>query len=155
MMMARPTAASAAATVMTKKTNTCPATPYVWAKAMKVRFTALSISSTHMKMMIALRRVSTPTTPIVNRTAEKNRDSASIGGGVAARQRDRSYDGGEQQDARDLEREQIFVKQRSGHRRDRADRRDLLRRVVRREPERVRRLRARHRGNHREDRHTH
>ena len=36
------------------------------------RFTALSMSSTHMKMMIALRRVSTPTTPIVNSTAEKN-----------------------------------------------------------------------------------
>ena len=72
MMIASPTAASAAATVMTKNTNTCPATPYTCANATNVRFTALSISSTHMKMMIALRRVSTPTTPIVNSTAEKN-----------------------------------------------------------------------------------
>src|SRR3954463_1997491 len=111
MMMASPTAASAAATVMTKKTNTCPATPYVCANAMNVRFTALSMSSTHMKMMIALRRVSTPTTPIVNRTAEKKSDSASIDHVAAARQRHRSYDCGQQQDARDLEGEQVFVEQ--------------------------------------------
>src|SRR5690349_19093533 len=133
MMMARPTAASAAATVMTKKTNTCPATPYVCANAMNVRFTALSISSTHMKMMIALRRVSTPTTPIVNRTAEKKSDSASIGRISASRQRDGSYDGGEQQHARHFECEQVFVEERPGHRRDRPRRRDLLRRVVRRQ----------------------
>src|ERR1043165_8088490 len=111
MMIARPTAASAAATVMTKKTKTCPATPYVCAKATKVRFTALSISSTHMKMMIALRRVSTPTTPIVNRTAEKKRDSASIGSVAAARQRHRPDNGGEQQDARDLESQQVLMEQ--------------------------------------------
>src|SRR3954468_13936177 len=111
MMMARPTAASAAATVMTKNTKTCPATPYVCANAMNVRFTALSISSTHMKMMIALRRVSTPTTPIVNRTAEKNSDSASISV-PPARERHRADDRRQQQHARDLECEQIFVEER-------------------------------------------
>src|SRR5581483_973285 len=78
MMIASPTAASAAATVMTKNTNTWPATPYAWANAMKVKFTALSISSTHMNTMIALRRTSTPNTPITNRTAEKKSASASI-----------------------------------------------------------------------------
>src|ERR1043165_3552757 len=135
MMMARPTAASAAATVMTKNTNTCPATPYVCANAMKVRFTALSISSTHMKMMIALRRVSTPTTPIVNRTAEKKSDSASIDRIAAACQRHRAYDGGQEQHARPFEREQVFIKERLGDGRDRADRGDLLRREVRRELE--------------------
>src|SRR3954451_12919747 len=109
MMIASPTAASAAATVMTKNTKTCPATPYACAKAMNVRFTALSISSTHMKMMIALRRVSTPTTPIVNRTAEKNSDSASIRF-PPSRQGYRSDDGCQQQHARDLEGQQILVK---------------------------------------------
>src|SRR3954466_11302998 len=118
MMIARPTAASAAATVMTKITNTWPAMPYTLLNATNVRFTALSMSSTHMKMMIALRRVSTPTTPIVNRIAEKNSDSASIDRVPAARQRDRSYDGGEQQHARDLEGEEVFVEQRSGDRCD-------------------------------------
>src|SRR4051812_45695501 len=153
MMMARPTAASAAATVMTKKTKTCPATPYVCANATKVRFTALSISSTHMKMMIAFRRVSTPTTPIVNRTAEKNSDSASIGF-PASREGDGSYDGGEQQHARDLEREQVFVEQRPGDRRDGADARDLLRREVGRQLERLRRLRLRRGEDHGEQRHA-
>src|SRR5213592_2499777 len=117
MMMARPTAASAAATVMTKNTKTCPATPYSCANATKVRFTALSISSTHMKMMIALRRVSTPTTPIVNSTAEKNSDSASIDSPSA--EHDRAHDGDEQQNARELEREQVIGEERSGDRRDR------------------------------------
>src|SRR3954468_21904870 len=106
MMMARPTAASAAATVMTKNTNTWPATPYTCAKATKARFTALSISSTHMKMMIAFRRVSTPTTPMTKRTAEKKRDSVSIQSPAA--EDDRADDGCEQEDARQLEREQVF-----------------------------------------------
>src|SRR5262245_42074330 len=97
---------------------------------MNVRFTALSISSTHMKMMIALRRVSTPTTPIVNSSAEKKSDSASIGLS-ASRQRDGSNDGGQQEDARHFEGEQVFMEERSGHWRDRADGRDLLRRVTR------------------------
>src|SRR3954466_12649395 len=117
MMMASPTAASAAATVMTKKTNTCPATPYCWANAMKVRLTALSISSTHMKMMIAFRRVSTPTTPIVNSTAEKKSDSASIGTPLLA-DHHRADDRREQQHAGDLEGQQIGREER---RRDRAD----------------------------------
>src|SRR5829696_4955591 len=131
MMIARPTAASAAATVMTKKTKTCPATPYTCANATKVRFTALSISSTHMKMMIALRRVSTPTTPIVNSTAEKKRASASMerlqragfvtrpgGSAVLPADDDRADDRGEEQDARHLEREQVLREQRTRQRPD-------------------------------------
>src|SRR5262245_2712372 len=84
---------------------------------MKARFTALSISSTHMKMMIALRRVSTPTTPITNSTAEKKSASASIGGSPAAED-DRADDGREQQHARQLERQQVFREERLGHGRD-------------------------------------
>jgi hypothetical protein len=37
------------------------------------RFTAFSISSSDIKMMMALRRVTTPTTPITKRTAERMR----------------------------------------------------------------------------------
>src|SRR4051812_32901086 len=153
-MMARPTAASAAATVMTKNTNTWPATPYVWANATKERFTALSISSTHMKMMIAFRRVSTPTTPIANSTAEKKSDSASIGL-PSAGQRHRADDGGEQQDAGDFKGQQILVEERTGDWLNGAHRLDLLRGVAGGQPERVRRLALRHRENHREDRDAH
>src|SRR4029079_6543167 len=123
MMIASPTAASAAATVMTKKTKTCPATPYTCANATEVRFTALSISSTHMKTMIALRRVSTPTTPIMNRTALKNNDSLSMGTLPALPQHDGPDDRRAEQHARDLEGQQVLVEHRRGHRRDRALRR--------------------------------
>src|SRR6266702_721037 len=69
-MIASPTAASAAATAITKNTKTCPPIPRLCASATNVRFTALSISSTHMKITIALRRNSTPATPSVKSTAE-------------------------------------------------------------------------------------
>src|SRR5918999_2386630 len=95
---------------------------------MKVRLTALSISSTHMKTMIALRRVSTPTTPIVNKTAEKNSASASNSPPWLAEHHG-SDDRDEQQYAGDLEGQQIFVEQGPGNRRDRAALRDLARRV--------------------------
>src|SRR5213596_407963 len=117
-MMARPTAASAAATAITKKTNTWPATPSRCASATKVRFTALSISSTHMKMMIALRRVSTPITPITNRMALKNSDSVSIRAVPPLAKHHRTDDRGEQQYARHLEGQQILVEQRAGERSD-------------------------------------
>src|SRR5215210_5674378 len=103
MMIASPTAASAAATVMTNTTNTWPAIPYTRERATKVRFTALSISSTHMKMMIAFRRVSTPTTPMVNSTALKNSDSAIMGTSSALAQQHGAHHGCEQQHAGDLE----------------------------------------------------
>src|SRR3954451_9566666 len=130
MMIAKPTAASAAATVMTKNTNTCPATPYTCANATNVRFTALSISSTHMNTMMAFRRVSTPTTPIMNRTALKNSDSASMGTLPALAQHDGADHRREEQHARDLERQQVLVEHRRGDRRDRALRRHLVRHRV-------------------------
>src|SRR3954466_9664377 len=109
--IARPTAASAAATVITNTTNTWPAAPYTREKATNVRFTALSISSTHMKMMIALRRVSTPTTPIVNSAAERNSDSASMQVPPAADD-DRTDDRDEEHDGRQLEGEQVLPEER-------------------------------------------
>src|SRR3954470_18468593 len=126
MMIARPTAASAAATVMTKNTNTCPPTPYACANATKLRLTALSISSTHMNTMMALRRISTPNTPITNSTAEKNSASASILFSPLLSEQHGANDGREQQHARYLEGQQVFVEQWTGDRRDRALLRDLL-----------------------------
>src|SRR3954447_25405756 len=119
MMIARPTAASAAATVIEKKTKICPAGPYARENATKVRFTALSMSSTHMKMMIALRRVSTPITPIVNRTALKNSDSVSIRTVPPLAEHHGADDGGEQEHARHLEGQQVLVEQGAGERGDR------------------------------------
>src|SRR5690349_16740302 len=128
MMIANPTAASAAATVMTKNTNTCPATPYCWANATNVRFTALSISSTHMNTMMTLRRINTPNTPITNNTAEKNSASASIRASLPTllTQHDGADDRGEEQDARHLERQQILIEERASDRRDHAGRFDLF-----------------------------
>src|SRR5439155_315349 len=65
-MIASPTAASAAATVITKKTITCPSIePVLRASATKLRLTAFSMSSIAMKMTITLRRMSTPSNVIV------------------------------------------------------------------------------------------
>src|SRR5687767_8276794 len=69
------------------------------------------MSSTHMKMMIALRRVRTPTTPIVKRTAESASDSASIPVPPAAEYYG-ACDGDEKQYARQLECQQILIEQR-------------------------------------------
>src|ERR671915_482904 len=95
---------------------------------MNVKFTALSINSTHMKMMMALRRVSTPMTPMVNRTAEKNSASASNSPSWLPED-DGTDDRDEQQHARHLECQQILVEQRPGDRRDHPALRHLLRRL--------------------------
>src|SRR5947207_7147948 len=80
MMIPKPTAASAAATVITIKTNNCPVTSRKkLEKATNVRFTALSISSMHMNIEITLRLIITPTTPIVNSTADSARYHESCG----------------------------------------------------------------------------
>ncbi len=70
MMMASPTAASAAATTITKNTNTCPLSDFhCHAKATNARFTAFSISSIDMNSVIRLRLIRKPTTPSENRIA--------------------------------------------------------------------------------------
>src|SRR5438093_2639447 len=61
MMMASPTAASAAATTITKKTNTCPLSAcQCAAKATNDKFTPLSINSMDMKMVIIFRLIRNP-----------------------------------------------------------------------------------------------
>src|SRR4051812_3821552 len=113
--MARPTAASAAATAITKNTKTCPPIPRLCASATNVRFTALSMSSTHMKITIALRRNSTPATPSVNNTAEIASAGLRSILELSFRQDDGAYNGGEEQHARDLERNEIGAEQRIGY----------------------------------------
>ncbi len=76
--MASPIAASAAATVMMKKTKIMPSIePSMFPAAMKVRLTPFSISSMHMKTMIAFRLVMTPMAPMVKSAPRRarNRDS--------------------------------------------------------------------------------
>src|ERR1700704_746139 len=113
-MMASPTAASAAATAITKNTNTWPPTPRLWASATNVRLTALSISSTHMKITMALRRNSTPATPSVNSTAEIASAGLSSMLQFPLRQHDGADDRGQQQHAGDLERNEVGIEQRVG-----------------------------------------
>ncbi len=76
--MPRPTATSAAATARMMKTAVCPVMPtrvpaaaHWRAYATSARFAALSMSSTERKIMIALRRVSTPTAPMAKTSAER------------------------------------------------------------------------------------
>ena len=72
--MARPTAASAAATVMTKNTMICPsAVPIDRPKATKLRLTAFSMISIESRIVIRLRRTNTPAVPMANRIAERIR----------------------------------------------------------------------------------
>ena len=72
MMIAKPTAASAAATAITKKTNNCPIEfPMYEEKVTKLKFAELSINSIDMKTIMALRLVRTPATPTTNMKALK------------------------------------------------------------------------------------
>ena len=74
MIIANPTAASAAATAITKKTNICPAGfPMYEENVTKLRLAEFSINSIDMKTIIALRLVRTPTTPTTNMNALKNK----------------------------------------------------------------------------------
>src|SRR6185437_4056839 len=80
MMIPKPTAASAAATVITMNTNNWPVTSRKKLEnATNVRFTAFSISSMHMNIEMTLRLIITPTTPIVNSTAESAKYHESCG----------------------------------------------------------------------------
>ena len=74
--MASPTLTSAAATTIIKNTNICASlttfgldcitadAACIFENATSNRFTAFSINSMHIKIMMELRRVSTPTIPV-------------------------------------------------------------------------------------------
>src|SRR5580704_18037662 len=70
-MMASPTATSAAATHITKKTRACPSgVPCRCPMATSATLAAFSISSMDMKITSGSRRISTPSTPMLNSTAD-------------------------------------------------------------------------------------
>src|SRR6476646_7547417 len=96
-----------------------------------------------MKMMIALRRVSTPITPIENSTALKKSDSVSTDTLLALAEHHRADDGGEQEHARHLEGQEVFVEERAGEGRDRARAGALQREGVLGQPQRRGHARAR------------
>src|SRR5262245_36249511 len=74
MMMASPTAASAAATVITKKAKSWPSIAPAWRDAAtEATLSALSITSMLIRITRAERRSSTPTSPITNRMALTSR----------------------------------------------------------------------------------
>src|SRR5688572_6712791 len=80
MMIASPTAASPAATVITKIVKTCPSRfPRRWEKATRLMFTAFSISSMHISTVIMLRRTITPMRPTAKSVAESMRYCAVLG----------------------------------------------------------------------------
>src|SRR5262249_46295716 len=113
-------AASAAATVMTKKTMTCPSSePRLRATATNARLTAFSMTSIAMKMMITLRRTSTPRTPMPKSTALRPRYQASgVGTRLSLRllgQGDGADDGDQQEHGRQLERQEVDREQRPRH----------------------------------------
>src|SRR5207244_6349860 len=122
MSIARPTAASPAATVITKKPRTCPSIdPRLRASATKVKLTAFSISSIAIKMTMTLRRMSTPTAPIAKSAALSPRYQVRGAVGGTSRpplgQPDRPDDGDEQQDRGQLEGQQIGREQPAAERR--------------------------------------
>src|SRR6202011_3618676 len=72
MMIARPTTTSHAATTIVKNATIWPSSrPCIRANVTNARLTALSMSSTHMNITMALRRNSTPAAPMVNSSADR------------------------------------------------------------------------------------
>src|SRR3989337_361756 len=119
---ASPTAASAAATVITMKAKTPPvASPRYEPAATNATFTPFSINSTLIMMMRMFLRATTPTTPIPNRIAERSRyaDGAiilrSTFSYLPLRQGDRPDHGGQGDHRGDLEGEEVVGKQRTPH----------------------------------------
>ena len=70
MIIAKPTAASAAATAITKKTNNCPIEfPMYEEKVTKLKFAEFNINSIDINTIIAFLLVNTPATPTTNMKA--------------------------------------------------------------------------------------
>src|SRR5207249_7921499 len=117
--MARPTAASAAATVMMKIAKICPVRFVVGAclaKATSVTMTPFSITSIAMSTVMAFRLDSAPAMPIANNAAPSRRPCCSVigysggrAGGILllARNHDGADHRDEQEDRRYLERQDV------------------------------------------------
>src|SRR3990172_12897243 len=118
MRIASPTAASAAATVITMKANTDPVgSPRCDPTAMKATLTPLSMISTLIRMMRTFLRATTPTTPMPNRIPESSRyaDGSIIlpsPSDLLFRQRDGPDHRRQQEHRGDLEGKQVIGEQR-------------------------------------------
>src|SRR5579862_8947431 len=122
MMRPSPTAASAAASVMMKMANACPsADPTRRENATRLMFTAFSINSMDIKIMITFRRVTTPIAPIVNSTMPSHRYwlveiiSVPASSYFLLGHHHRADHGHQQQDRRDFKRQHIFAEQNFTH----------------------------------------
>src|SRR5437773_12007751 len=119
MMIPRPTAASAAASAMMKSAKTWPATsPYKRENATRLMFTALRISSMDMSTTMTLRRVTTPTTPMMKSARLRNKYCPI--GSIAALRSLLGHDHGpnhshQQQDRSNLKGQQIRFEQAASH----------------------------------------
>src|ERR1043166_2374192 len=115
MTSARPTAASAAATVITKNTMIWPSTLFRYRPAAtNVMFTALSMISIDSRIVITLRRRNTPAVPIEKRIPDKTRYSLSVTTLSLLPRTTRDDEGAdhrdEDQDRRHFEREGVSVR---------------------------------------------
>src|ERR1035441_2972577 len=118
--MASPTAASTAATTITKNAIRWPLIDLFWYENVtKLRFTAFSISSMDMNTVITLRRNTKPATPNTNRMALSVRNQE-IGTGMSVmsvhllpRQDNGAHDADQDQDGGRLERQQVGGEQRA------------------------------------------
>src|SRR5207302_2704167 len=146
MMIANPTAASPAATVMMKIVKIWPSSEAKRCEnATRLMLTAFIISSTAISTVIMLRRMITPTNPMANRVPDNIRYAAVLGiasgthgllrlvlgfdalehvggdvffvegGELAFADDDRADHGYEQEERRDLERDEVVGIQRHGH----------------------------------------
>src|SRR5207237_1134696 len=108
-MMAMPTSTSAAATAITRKANTTPSSELRnRLSAANARFTALSISSMHMKTTSGLCRTRKPTAPMVKSAPlnSRKRYAAGISANPSHRQVHGADGGDQQEDGGHLDREE-------------------------------------------------
>src|SRR5262245_24422538 len=117
MTSARPTAASAAATVMTKNKMICPsAVPRYRSTATNVKLTAFSMISIDSRIVIRFRRRKMPAVPMANSTADSIKYEFRVGSGMVARRfLSRDDDGAdhrnENEHGRRLERERVLAEE--------------------------------------------
>src|SRR4029453_18703067 len=121
--IASPTPTSAAATAITNKANTAPATSALAApNVSRLMLTALRISSIDISTITVFLRAITPYTPIAKRIAASRRNWLSIRSSIAAPSAvlsgddDGAHERRQQQHRHDLERDQVLREDRVAHR---------------------------------------
>src|SRR5918996_1438057 len=117
--IASPTPTSAAATAITNRANTAPATsPLAAPNVSRLMLTALRISSIDISTITVFLRAMTPYTPMQKRIAPSSRNWLSMRSSIAGPtpvlpgDDDGADQGGKQQHRHDLERDQVLRKDR-------------------------------------------